>query len=85
MAILAVNAGSSTLKFSVYPLLHGQVQASLLSGCIEGLEPAGIPLLSWTIGSRRQQRQIELGSEQRFAAALDCLKALLEAEKLANF
>ncbi len=80
MAILAVNAGSSTLKFSVYPLLHGQVQASLLSGCIEGLEPAGIPMLSWTIGGRRQQRQIELGAEQRFAAALNCLKALLEAE-----
>ena len=34
MAILAVNAGSSTLKFSIYPLQGGQAQRSLLTGSI---------------------------------------------------
>ena len=43
MAILAVNAGSSSLKFSLHPLLGGRVRPSVLSGTIEGLEPGGQP------------------------------------------
>ena len=31
MAVLAVNAGSSTLKFSLYPLRGGEVQPSILA------------------------------------------------------
>ena len=37
MAILAVNAGSSSLKFSLHPLKDGQVQPFVLSGSIQGI------------------------------------------------
>ena len=47
MAILAVNAGSSTLKFSLHPLRDGYVMPSVLSGNIQGLEPQGAPEISW--------------------------------------
>ena len=48
MAILAVNAGSSSLKFSLHPLLDGEVQPHVLSGNIQGLEPGGQPAMGWT-------------------------------------
>ena len=38
MAILAVNAGSSTLKFSLHPRHGSQALPSVLSGNIQGLE-----------------------------------------------
>ena len=79
MAILAVNAGSSTLKFSLYPLLGGVVQASLLSGSIQGLEPGGSPLLDWTFEGQRQSRALPATQEDHFAQALGCLGDLLAA------
>jgi len=48
MAILAVNAGSSTLKFSLHPVNDGQVEACILTGSIQGLEPKGQPELSYS-------------------------------------
>ena len=39
MTILAINAGSSSLKFALYPVLAGVVQPASLSGMIEGLQP----------------------------------------------
>ena len=44
-AVLAVNAGSSSLKFALYPHVGGTVEAAFLSGCFEGLEPGGTPML----------------------------------------
>ena len=42
MAILAVNAGSSSLKFALYPLSEiTDLGQALLSGVIEGLEASG--------------------------------------------
>jgi acetate kinase len=44
-SILALNAGSSSLKFGLYPLRDGQAQPACLTGMIEGLQPGGTPRL----------------------------------------
>jgi len=49
--ILAVNIGSSSLKFSTHPVvLDGPdhaVDASIFSGSVQGLEPGGKPFVAW--------------------------------------
>ncbi len=77
MAILSVNAGSSSLKFSLYPLAQHQVKPQILSGNIEGLEPGGSPMMRWTFQGQSQSRQLNLGTEQVFAQALLSLRELL--------
>ncbi|NCN96321.1 MAG: acetate/propionate family kinase [Rhodoferax sp.] len=79
MAILSVNAGSSTLKFSLYPLVGAQVQPQILSGCIEGLEPDGKPEMSWSFQGQTQRKRLELGADRIFARALQCLRELLSS------
>lgn len=44
-SILALNVGSSSVKFGLYPVWAGLVQAACLSGQIEGLQPGGQPRL----------------------------------------
>jgi acetate kinase len=85
MAILAVNAGSSTLKFSIYPVTQGQVAPSVLTGCIQGLEPGGSPVLEWSFDGQKKSRQLpaaasdDLASrpDDPFARALHSLNELL--------
>lgn len=77
MAILAVNAGSSTLKFSVHPLLAGQVQPSVLTGNIQGLEPGGQPSVGWAFQGQKQQQTLQSGAEDAFGLALTYLATLL--------
>jgi len=80
MAILSVNAGSSTLKFSLYPLRESDVQPQILSGCIEGLEPGGKPSMSWNMRGQTGQRALELPPEQAFRGALHCLNQWLAGQ-----
>lgn len=80
MAILAVNAGSSTLKFSIHPLLEGQVQASVLTGTIQGLEPGGSPVLDWAFQGGKHSQQLAVTSEDSFDQALLSLGELLARE-----
>lgn len=80
MSILAVNAGSSTLKFSIHPLHGGQVQTSVLTGNIEGLEPGGAPVLGWTFQGQRLQRQLSATTGHPFALALRSLGELLASD-----
>jgi len=79
MAILAVNAGSSSLKFSMHPLASGQVQASVLSGNIEGLEPGGKPVMGWRFQGKSQQQALPVEGKggDSFAQALKSLRELL--------
>lgn len=77
MSILAVNAGSSTLKFSIHPLVHRQVQPSVLTGNIQGLEPGGTPVLGWSFQGCQQSRELQAGSADPFALALQSLGELL--------
>lgn len=77
MAILSVNAGSSTLKFSLYPLSGGQVQPQMLSGSIEGLEPGGQPEMRWTFQGQTHHKALTLAADHVFAQALLSLRELL--------
>ena len=80
MAVLAVNAGSSSLKFSCYPLADGVVQSSVLSGNIQGLEPQGQPTLDWQFDGQVQRQPLALPegtAAERFSAALGALQRLL--------
>ena len=78
MAILAVNAGSSSLKFSLHPLQEGQVQPFVLSGNIQGLEPDGTPEIGWTFAGQRHTEVLTLDpSKSAFVQALARLRTLL--------
>lgn len=77
MAILAVNAGSSTLKFSMYPLDGDGVHPSVLSGSIQGLEPGGAPVLDWTFQGQRKSQSLLAMREDPFEQALASLGELL--------
>jgi acetate kinase len=77
MAILSVNAGSSTLKFSLYPFNGGEVQPQTLSGTIEGLEPGGAPLMCWSYQGQTAQKALPSASEHPFELALQSLRNLL--------
>lgn len=77
MAILAINAGSSSLKFSLHPMRHGQVQAHGLAGSFQGLEPGGQPQLRWSHQGRSHEEALAASGEGVFAAALERLRSLL--------
>ncbi|MCO5109434.1 MAG: acetate/propionate family kinase [Burkholderiaceae bacterium] len=80
MAILAVNAGSSTLKFSIHPLLHKQAQPPILTGNIQGLEPGGSPEMGWTLNGQRAHRALPPSRDNPFGQALIALRELLTGE-----
>lgn len=80
MAILAVNAGSSTLKFSIHPLLNGQVLPGVLTGCIQGLEPGGAPVLGWTFRGYPHSQQLPATTGDPFDQGLRSLGELLAGE-----
>ncbi len=80
MAILAVNAGSSTLKFSLHPLNAGQVQPSVLTGNIQGLEPGGTPEMGWTLAGQSQRQVLPAGAGSPFQRALSSLRELLTTQ-----
>lgn len=78
MAILAVNAGSSSLKFSLHPLLGGQVQPHVLSGCIQGLEPGGSPAMDWKVQGEKCTQTLAVPAGQApFLVALERLQQLV--------
>ena len=82
MAILAVNAGSSSLKFSLFPLRHGAVQPSVLAGNVQGLEPQGSPQISWKHqGKSFSDPMGSVGSSASdvFQTALQRLNSLLQS------
>ncbi len=80
MAILAVNAGSSTLKFSIHPLERGLAQPGILTGSIQGLEPGGAPVMGWTFQGRTQVRQLLSTGDDPFDQGLRSLGELLAGE-----
>ena len=83
MAILAVNAGSSSLKFSLHPLKDGQVQPFVLSGNIQGLEPQGSPRMDWIYLGKKHAETLAVSADsssfQSALAAVQALVAKLEA------
>ena len=77
MTILAVNAGSSSLKFSLHPLSGADVQAPVLIGNIEGLEPGGSPQMRWRSGTNSQTKVLKSAADDAFGSALQSLRQLL--------
>ncbi len=80
MAILAVNAGSSTLKFSLYPRDGCEVGPNVLGGNIQGLEPGGQPHIEWTWLGRTQAQALPQAGGDAFTPALQHLRELLAAQ-----
>ncbi|MEN9888453.1 MAG: hypothetical protein RL559_490 [Pseudomonadota bacterium] len=81
MAVLSVNAGSSSLKFAVYPVRGAEVDNALLVGNIEGLEPGGQPVLRYSHQGTRHQAQLQpRPGQDPFDAALARLQGLLTQE-----
>ena len=76
MSLLAVNAGSSSLKFSLYPLAGQSVAASILTGQFQGLEPHGTPQMSWQIDGKTGSDRLAASADP-FDEALARLRALL--------
>ncbi len=83
MSILSVNAGSSSLKFALYPIEGAGAGACIgeaeVTGNIEGLEPSGQPRISFcAIGQVKESAAVVVQPAQDvFDAALNTLKALL--------
>ena len=78
MAILAVNAGSSSLKFALYPRQGARVLPALLSGSIQGLEPGGQPTMGWTIQGAPGVQAVEADVQgDAFGQSLAALRRLL--------
>jgi len=79
VSILAVNVGSSSIKFALYAVRDNTVGDAEMSGAIEGLEPAGRARIQWSSkGESRQTDTIAIAAGQdAFEAALTQLKELL--------
>ena len=78
MAILAINSGSSSLKFSLHPVAQGQVQAELLAGNVQGLEPGGKPHIGWKYRGQNVQQPLEVADGRTpFEEALERLRGLV--------
>jgi acetate kinase len=81
MSILSVNAGSSSLKFALYPIENQCIGDAEVTGNIEGLEPAGQPRMSLcAAGDSKEIHNIAARVGQDvFDAALDTLKIVLKS------
>jgi len=77
-AILAVNAGSSSLKFALYPQNRTEIGAAPLSGNIEGLEAGGSPLVKILGKDGSSSEQLDAGEGSPHERALSALHTVLE-------
>jgi len=79
MSILSVNAGSSSLKFALYPIQGTGIAEAQVTGNIEGLEPAGQPRISCAAtGQTKTSALVAVQpGEDVFDAALRTLKDVL--------
>jgi acetate kinase len=80
MTVLAVNAGSSSLKFALYPTHGLDADPATLVGNLEGLESATDPIrLTWRSDADGQSgdEQIAVTSDDPFHEALAALQQLL--------
>ncbi len=79
--VLAVNVGSSSIKFALYPVaLTGGGAATIgdarLTGMLQGLEPGGRPRAEWRDAQGRRSAGIN-ADDDPVSAALACLKDIL--------
>ncbi|RZI42049.1 acetate/propionate family kinase [Herbaspirillum sp. HC18] len=79
-AILAVNAGSSSLKFALYPQNGRTIGAARLSGNIEGLEAGGKPVVKVSGKDGSSSEALSSGEGDSFQRALAALNRVLARE-----
>ena len=77
MAILSVNAGSSSLKFSLHRFHDHHVDSAWVSGCLQGLEPGGTPSLDWSLEGQSHHEALRVDQGDGFASALQRLREWL--------
>jgi acetate kinase len=76
--VLALNAGSSSLKFALHPCRAGHAAAPIVSGAAEGLEPGGRPLLRISGSAGAHATPLPDGDDDLFERALRLLRAVLD-------
>ncbi len=84
-AVLAVDIGSSSVKFAAYPAVGRQLHAPLFSGSIQGLQAGGRLKAHWKNAGRKEQRELaaspaDLNALGTLTTALAFLKTLLAQE-----
>lgn len=79
-AILSVNAGSSSLKFALYPQHARTVDAASLTGIVEGLEPGGTPRICVRDDKGESRRILPPATGDSFGHALAALREVLEQQ-----
>ena len=77
-AILAVNAGSSSLKFALYPQNGTDIGTAPLSGNMEGLEVGGSPVVKISGKDGDSKETLDAGDGTPHERALAALHAVLE-------
>lgn len=77
-AILAVNAGSSSLKFALYPQSGTEIAVARLSGNIEGLEHGGTPQVKISGRDGNSTEMLQPGEGTPHELALAALESVLE-------
>lgn len=77
-AILSVNAGSSSLKFALYPVEDRKIGAARLSGNIEGLEAGGTPVVKISGGNGNSRETLDAGKGTPHERALAALVVALK-------
>lgn len=76
--ILAVNIGSSSLKFALYTVTPDEhVQHAHVTGVFEGLEPGGQPCLALQADGVRSTRTVTVDRQPPIQAALQVLHQLI--------
>lgn len=78
MTVLAVNAGSSTLKFALYRVDNDPEGPALISGMVDGLATGGAMPLRWTANGETFKTLVQTQDKEPFACALHALQALLQ-------
>ena len=79
MSILSVNAGSSSLKFALYPIHADGIDAAEVTGNIEGLEPSGQPRIVLSeVGHAKEILPVQGANGDVFSAALRDLRQLMQ-------
>lgn len=77
-SILAVNAGSSSLKFALYPCTDDGVGGATLTGNVEGLEAGGMPRVRVATNGTKNEQPLAVKGDDRFDAALQALDRILD-------
>ncbi len=71
MAILSINAGSSSIKFALYPIENNKVGSATWTGDVQGLQPGGKAVMCWQDqGQEAVHLNLSSEADNAFSSAL---------------